>query len=200
MWIHNSVWCTVQGGKEKWQSWKKRKFCFSVDSRLCCVFKCPLHPTSTLVEGKRGWFWKVCCNVAHSVLRSPPPRPAPSSYLHCEWATEQQLEKDKRIQQKLKRFKIKQAQRALFFADVSPRSVGVRVCGCACTCVCVRLVARWIFMWKRSVCSLKCVNNFCWIVCVFVCVQQTFFLSIVRVWEDALNMCQHVRTSACICF
>lgn len=42
-----------------------------------------------------------------------------SSYLHCEWATEQQLEKDKRIQQKIKRFKMKQAQRALFFADVS---------------------------------------------------------------------------------
>uniref|UniRef100_A0A669E7K6 Chromodomain helicase DNA binding protein 9 n=1 Tax=Oreochromis niloticus TaxID=8128 RepID=A0A669E7K6_ORENI len=39
------------------------------------------------------------------------------SYLHCEWATEQQLEKDKRIQQKIKRFKMKQAQRALFFAD-----------------------------------------------------------------------------------
>jgi len=41
-----------------------------------------------------------------------------SSYLHCEWATEQQLEKDKRIQQKIKRFKIKQAQKAHFFADV----------------------------------------------------------------------------------
>ncbi|KAI4881108.1 hypothetical protein NFI96_020418 [Prochilodus magdalenae] len=40
------------------------------------------------------------------------------SYLHCEWATEQQLEKDKRIQQKIKRFKIKQAQRAHFFADM----------------------------------------------------------------------------------
>ncbi len=46
-----------------------------------------------------------------------------SSYLHCEWATEQQLVKDKRIQQKIKRFKMKQAQRALFFADV-------RLCGC----------------------------------------------------------------------
>uniref|UniRef100_A0A673K4L8 Chromodomain-helicase-DNA-binding protein 9-like n=1 Tax=Sinocyclocheilus rhinocerous TaxID=307959 RepID=A0A673K4L8_9TELE len=33
------------------------------------------------------------------------------SYLHCEWATEQHLEKDKRIQQKIKRFKIKQAQK-----------------------------------------------------------------------------------------
>uniref|UniRef100_A0A7N8XKU1 Chromodomain helicase DNA binding protein 9 n=1 Tax=Mastacembelus armatus TaxID=205130 RepID=A0A7N8XKU1_9TELE len=42
------------------------------------------------------------------------------SYLHCEWATEQQLEKDKRIQQKIKRFKIKQAQRALFFMEEDP--------------------------------------------------------------------------------
>lgn len=42
-----------------------------------------------------------------------------SSYLHCEWATEQQLLKDKRIQQKIKRFKLRQAQRAHFFADVS---------------------------------------------------------------------------------
>lgn len=49
-----------------------------------------------------------------------------SSYLHCEWATEQQLEKDKRIQQKIKRFKMKQAQRALLFADV-------RQFGCPCT-------------------------------------------------------------------
>uniref|UniRef100_A0A8C2ESU6 Chromodomain helicase DNA binding protein 9 n=1 Tax=Cyprinus carpio TaxID=7962 RepID=A0A8C2ESU6_CYPCA len=39
------------------------------------------------------------------------------SYLHCEWATEQHLEKDKRIQQKIKRFKIKQAQRAHFFEE-----------------------------------------------------------------------------------
>lgn len=41
-----------------------------------------------------------------------------SSYLHCEWATEQQLLKDKRIQQKIKRFKLRQAQRAHFLADV----------------------------------------------------------------------------------
>uniref|UniRef100_A0A8C1WG21 Chromodomain helicase DNA binding protein 9 n=1 Tax=Cyprinus carpio TaxID=7962 RepID=A0A8C1WG21_CYPCA len=34
------------------------------------------------------------------------------------WATEQHLEKDKRIQQKIKRFKIKQAQKAHFFADM----------------------------------------------------------------------------------
>uniref|UniRef100_A0A8C6YGS5 Chromodomain helicase DNA binding protein 9 n=1 Tax=Naja naja TaxID=35670 RepID=A0A8C6YGS5_NAJNA len=41
-----------------------------------------------------------------------------TSYLHCEWATEQQLLKDKRIQQKIKRFKLRQAQRAHFFADM----------------------------------------------------------------------------------
>uniref|UniRef100_A0A8C0JDC0 Chromodomain helicase DNA binding protein 9 n=1 Tax=Chelonoidis abingdonii TaxID=106734 RepID=A0A8C0JDC0_CHEAB len=40
------------------------------------------------------------------------------SYLHCEWATEQQLLKDKRIQQKIKRFKLRQAQRGHFFADI----------------------------------------------------------------------------------
>lgn len=52
-----------------------------------------------------------------------------SSYLHCEWATEQQLEKDKRIQQKIKRFKMKQAQRALIFADVRVHGfVFVRMC------------------------------------------------------------------------
>uniref|UniRef100_A0A8B9L8R4 Chromodomain helicase DNA binding protein 9 n=1 Tax=Astyanax mexicanus TaxID=7994 RepID=A0A8B9L8R4_ASTMX len=57
----------------------------------------------------------------YSVLQS-----SEFSYLHCEWATEQHLEKDKRIQQKIKRFKIKQAQRAHFFADV--RIVCVPVC------------------------------------------------------------------------
>lgn len=33
-----------------------------------------------------------------------------SSYLHCEWASLSQLEKDKRIHQKIKRFKTKHAQ------------------------------------------------------------------------------------------
>uniref|UniRef100_A0A8B9RJA2 Chromodomain helicase DNA binding protein 9 n=1 Tax=Astyanax mexicanus TaxID=7994 RepID=A0A8B9RJA2_ASTMX len=50
------------------------------------------------------------------------------SYLHCEWATEQHLEKDKRIQQKIKRFKIKQAQRAHFFADVRIVPLYVEIC------------------------------------------------------------------------
>uniref|UniRef100_A0A8C0JCR3 Chromodomain helicase DNA binding protein 9 n=1 Tax=Chelonoidis abingdonii TaxID=106734 RepID=A0A8C0JCR3_CHEAB len=42
------------------------------------------------------------------------------SYLHCEWATEQQLLKDKRIQQKIKRFKLRQAQRGHFFIEEEP--------------------------------------------------------------------------------
>uniref|UniRef100_A0A452IK83 Chromodomain-helicase-DNA-binding protein 7 n=1 Tax=Gopherus agassizii TaxID=38772 RepID=A0A452IK83_9SAUR len=33
-----------------------------------------------------------------------------SSYLHCQWASVEQLDKDKRIQQKVKRFKAKQGQ------------------------------------------------------------------------------------------
>ncbi|KAM9500245.1 chromodomain-helicase-DNA-binding protein 8 isoform 1-T1 [Clarias gariepinus] len=39
------------------------------------------------------------------------------SYLHCEWATLEQLERDKRIHQKLKRFKAKQSQMRTFFQE-----------------------------------------------------------------------------------
>ncbi|KAJ7313086.1 hypothetical protein JRQ81_004354 [Phrynocephalus forsythii] len=39
------------------------------------------------------------------------------SYLHCEWATIAQLEKDKRIHQKLKRFRTKMAQMRHFFHE-----------------------------------------------------------------------------------
>ncbi|XP_075685073.1 chromodomain-helicase-DNA-binding protein 8 isoform X1 [Rhinoderma darwinii] len=39
------------------------------------------------------------------------------SYLHCEWATIQQLERDKRIHQKLKRFKAKMAQMRHFMPE-----------------------------------------------------------------------------------
>ncbi|KAG9273824.1 chromodomain-helicase-DNA-binding protein 8-like [Astyanax mexicanus] len=43
------------------------------------------------------------------------------SYLHCEWASMEQLERDKRIHQKLKRFKTKQAQmRRIFQEDEEP--------------------------------------------------------------------------------
>lgn len=44
------------------------------------------------------WFW-----VRFSVSSS-------SSYLHCQWASVDELDKDKRIQQKIKRFKAKQGQ------------------------------------------------------------------------------------------
>uniref|UniRef100_A0A8B9LS63 Chromodomain helicase DNA binding protein 8 n=1 Tax=Astyanax mexicanus TaxID=7994 RepID=A0A8B9LS63_ASTMX len=40
------------------------------------------------------------------------------SYLHCEWASMEQLERDKRIHQKLKRFKTKQAQMRRIFQEV----------------------------------------------------------------------------------
>ncbi|TSK82125.1 Chromodomain-helicase-DNA-binding protein 8 [Bagarius yarrelli] len=39
------------------------------------------------------------------------------SYLHCEWATLEQLERDKRIHQKLKRFKAKQSQMRTFLQE-----------------------------------------------------------------------------------
>nr|XP_020460157.1 chromodomain-helicase-DNA-binding protein 8-like isoform X2 [Monopterus albus] len=43
------------------------------------------------------------------------------SYLHCEWASLEQLEKDKRIHQKIKRFKTKHAQmRNIFQEDEEP--------------------------------------------------------------------------------
>ncbi|XP_069797186.1 chromodomain-helicase-DNA-binding protein 8 isoform X2 [Narcine bancroftii] len=43
------------------------------------------------------------------------------SYLHCEWANLQQLERDKRIHQKIKRFKAKMAQmRHIFHEDEEP--------------------------------------------------------------------------------
>lgn len=41
-----------------------------------------------------------------------------SSYLHCEWATLEQLERDKRIHQKIKRFKTKHAQMSRLFQEV----------------------------------------------------------------------------------
>ncbi|KAJ8272581.1 hypothetical protein GJAV_G00090900 [Gymnothorax javanicus] len=43
------------------------------------------------------------------------------SYMHCEWASLEQLERDKRIHQKLKRFKTKKAQmRHIFQEDEEP--------------------------------------------------------------------------------
>ena len=42
-----------------------------------------------------------------------------SSYLHCKWATLEELEKDPRISQKIKRFRNKQAQMKHIFTEVS---------------------------------------------------------------------------------
>lgn len=41
-----------------------------------------------------------------------------SSYLHCRWADLEELEKDKRIHQKVKRFKAKQQQLNNFITEV----------------------------------------------------------------------------------
>lgn len=41
-----------------------------------------------------------------------------SSYLHCKWATMEELEKDPRIAQKIKRFRNKQAQMKHIFTEV----------------------------------------------------------------------------------
>uniref|UniRef100_A0A4W5RJS6 Chromodomain helicase DNA binding protein 8 n=1 Tax=Hucho hucho TaxID=62062 RepID=A0A4W5RJS6_9TELE len=55
------------------------------------------------------------------------------SYMHCEWATLEQLERDKRIHQKLKRFKIKHAQMRLLLQEeeepFNPDYVEVREVG-----------------------------------------------------------------------
>lgn len=46
-----------------------------------------------------------------------------SSYLHCKWATLEELEKDPRIHQKIKRFRTKQAQMKHLFSEVPVRTV-----------------------------------------------------------------------------
>lgn len=45
--------------------------------------------------------------------------------MHCEWASLEQLERDKRIHQKLKRFKTKQAQMRNIFQEVRPYKVEI---------------------------------------------------------------------------
>lgn len=62
---------------------------------LRCAGRLWLHWRDAAVE---VWFW-----VRFSVSSS-------SSYLHCQWASVEELDKDKRIQQKIKRFKAKQGQ------------------------------------------------------------------------------------------
>lgn len=51
------------------------------------------------------------------------PCPAHSSYLHCRWADLEELEKDKRIQQKVKRFRAKQSLNS-FLTEVRAMELG----------------------------------------------------------------------------
>uniref|UniRef100_A0A674K5F1 Chromodomain-helicase-DNA-binding protein 7 n=1 Tax=Terrapene triunguis TaxID=2587831 RepID=A0A674K5F1_9SAUR len=51
--------------------------------------------------------------------------PSSSSYLHCQWASVEQLDKDKRIQQKVKRFKAKQGQNKFLSELFNPDYVEV---------------------------------------------------------------------------
>ena len=72
---------------------------------------------------KRTELWKWF--LSYPIVRNPPLFlcfslcPPLSSYLHCEWSTLEQLERDKRIHQKLKRFKIKYTQMRNLFQEVS---------------------------------------------------------------------------------
>lgn len=63
-----------------------------------------------LVDGvvAQGLLWS-CCVDFFSLC---------SSYLHCKWATLEELEKDPRISQKIKRFRNKQAQMKHIFTEV----------------------------------------------------------------------------------
>jgi len=45
--------------------------------------------------------------------------------MHCEWASLEQLERDKRIHQKMKRFKTKHAQMRNLFQEVRPDKVEI---------------------------------------------------------------------------
>lgn len=112
-----------------------------------------------------------------------------SSYLHCEWATEQQLEKDKRIQQKIKRFKMKQAQRALFFADV-------RLCDCVRVDILYTafVYSHIVNIWYEQVCVfticclLGCVHKYC------VCVWKLNILFVFCLCGQA-HLCAYIRIS-----
>uniref|UniRef100_A0A8C0WB32 DNA helicase n=1 Tax=Castor canadensis TaxID=51338 RepID=A0A8C0WB32_CASCN len=54
----------------------------------------------------------LCCDITEDTLLGNR-----NSYLHCQWASVEDLEKDKRIQQKIKRFKSKQGQNKFLSED-----------------------------------------------------------------------------------
>lgn len=108
-----------------------------------------------------------------------------SSYLHCEWATEQQLEKDKRIQQKIKRFKMKQAQRALLFADV-------RKCDCQWTFFIGILREQLIILYEQvGVFMFCCVR-------ASTCGHANTLIFFVRPWFRVCVLPVWAGTSVCI--
>uniref|UniRef100_A0A6Q2X7V5 DNA helicase n=1 Tax=Esox lucius TaxID=8010 RepID=A0A6Q2X7V5_ESOLU len=61
-------------------------------------------------------FWVNVCPFP-VLVKTEPSIVAHSSYLHCKWATMEELEKDPRIPQKIKRFRTKQAQMKHIFPD-----------------------------------------------------------------------------------
>lgn len=72
-----------------------------------------------------GLLGDPCCSVWRMGLRSKSSWShvvdffcSCSSYLHCKWATLEELEKDPRISQKIKRFRNKQAQMKHIFTEV----------------------------------------------------------------------------------
>uniref|UniRef100_A0A7M4FHM0 Chromodomain helicase DNA binding protein 7 n=1 Tax=Crocodylus porosus TaxID=8502 RepID=A0A7M4FHM0_CROPO len=68
-------------------------------------------------------------NIPHPQPSHQPPGlfyiPSFSSYLHCQWASVEDLDKDKRIQQKIKRFKAKQGQNKFLSELFNPDYVEV---------------------------------------------------------------------------
>lgn len=69
----------------------------------CCLFRCSVNFI---------WYESIFLLWSnHSLFGF-------SSYLHCEWRTVPELEKDKRIQSKIKRYKLKKLQLNSIFDQV----------------------------------------------------------------------------------
>uniref|UniRef100_A0A8B9TH82 Chromodomain helicase DNA binding protein 7 n=1 Tax=Anas platyrhynchos TaxID=8839 RepID=A0A8B9TH82_ANAPL len=75
-------------------------------------------PSNTSQSEVQIWVLFLNDTLRFSVLSS-------SSYLHCQWASVEELDKDKRIQQKIKRFKAKQGQNKFLSELFNPDYVEV---------------------------------------------------------------------------
>lgn len=87
----------------------KMRVCAGSWAQRCCLFSNSIGPNQRI---KVIQFHSFC-----------------SSYLHCEWASLEQLERDKRIHQKIKRFKTKHAQMSRLFQEVRGNHVWFGWCG-----------------------------------------------------------------------